>query len=293
MRSFPAKSGRTGGMLALATAALLTALAVSATGPRPAAAQTDGTGTTVADGTPTTAADGAGTGVTTADSTTADTMDPVLADQIVTGSEVYSQICSACHQPGGTGLPGQYPPLNGNPNVADAAYVTDVVTNGKQGPIEVLGETYNGVMPSFSTLSDDDIAAVIAYIQNGFQLPAGAAPTAPTGPVAGTELPALANMGSLVAFLLAAAVGGLVLYPRLASQNSRLEVPWLDAWLKTAAIVAAVILLVVVIPDWALKTSAVSKLPRAGQDLIGLGLWGAGLGVVLGALWYAHKESRV
>ena len=93
--------------------------------------------------------------------------------------------------------------------------------------------------------------------------------------------------------LLAAAVGGLVLYPRLASQNSRLHVPWLDAWLKTAAIVAAVILLVVVIPDWALKTSAVSKLSRVGQDVVGLGLWGAGLGAVLGALWYAHKESRV
>lgn len=291
MRIFPAKVGRTGRMAMLTLAALAVAMAGAANGPRPAAAQTDGTTTTVADGTATTTA--AETGVTTADSTTADTMDPALADQIVAGSEVYSQICSACHQPGGTGLPGQYPPLNGNPKVADAAYVTGVVTNGKQGQIEVLGQTYNGVMPSFSTLSDDDIAAVIAYIQNGFQLPAGAAPAGPTGPVAGTELPALANMGSLVAFLLAAAVGGLVLYPRLASQNDRLHVPWLDAWLKTAAIVAAVILLVVVLPDWALKTSAVSKLPRAGQDVVGLGLWGAGLGVVLGALWYAHKESRV
>lgn len=290
MRSFPAKLGRTGGMVALASAALLVALATTAHGPRPAAAQTDGTTTTADGGTATTAA---ATGVTTADSTTADTMDPARAAQIVAGSEVYSQICSACHQPGGTGLPGQYPPLNGNPKVADAAYVTGVITNGKQGQIEVLGQTYNGVMPSFSTLSDDDIAAVIAYIQNGFQVPAGTAPVGPTGPVAGTELPALANMGSLVAFLLAAAVGGLVLYPRLASQNSRLEVPWLDAWLKTAAIVAAVVLLVVVVPDWALKTSAVSKLPRAGQDVVGLGLWGAGLGVVLAALWYAHKESRV
>ncbi len=287
MRRFPAMSGRTHTMVMLASVAMLVALAGGIGASRPAAAQTDGPTTTVADG-----STGA-TGVTTGDGTTADTMDPALADQIVAGSEVYSQICSACHQPGGTGLPGQYPPLSGNPKVADAAYVTGVVNNGKQGQIEVLGNTYNGVMPSFSTLTDDDIAAVIAYIQNGFQVPSGAAPIGPTGPVAGTELPALANMGSLVAFLLAAAVGGLVLYPRLASQNSRLHVPWLDAWLKTAAIVAAVVLLVVVIPDWALKTSTVSKLSRVGQDVVGLGLWGAGLGVVLGALWYAHKESRV
>ncbi len=286
MRIFPAKVGRTGSgtMRALVTTLVILA---GAGGSGPAAAQTDGTGTTVDGGTT------GDTGVTTGDATTASTMDPVLADQIAAGSEVYTQICSACHQPGGTGLPTQYPPLKGNPKVADAAYVTGVVTNGKQGPIEVLGETYNGVMPSFSTLSDDDIAAVVAYIQNGFQVPAGTAPPAPTGPVAGTELPALANLGSLVAFLLAAAVGGLVLYPRLASQNDRLHVPWLDAGLKTAAIVAAVILLVVVIPDWALKTSAVSRLSRAGQDVVGLGLWGAGLGVVLAALWYAHKESRV
>lgn len=282
MRRFPARVGRIGGTVVLAAAALLLALAVTGRSAGPALAQTG-------EGTTTTAGEGGGG----ADATTAGTLDPVLADQIVTGSEVYSQICSACHQPGGAGLAGQYPPLNGNPKVEDAVYVTDVITNGKQGPIEVLGQTYNGVMPSFSTLSDDDIAAVIAYIQNGFQVPAGAAPIGPTGPVAGTELPALANMGSIVAFLLAAVVAGLVLYPRLASQNSRLDVPWLDAWLKTAAIVAAVILLIVVVPDWALKTSAVSKLPRAGQDVVGLGLWGAGLGVVLAALWYAHKESRV
>ena len=283
MRRSPARLGRSS-MAAVALMAFLLALAVTARGPRPAQAQTgDPTATT----TVATGDTGAG------DTTTADTIDPAVVAQLQAGSEVYTQICSACHQPGGAGLVGQYPPLSGNPKVADAAYVTGVVTNGKQGQIEVLGNTYNGVMPSFSTLSDDDIAAVIAYIQNGFQVPAGAAPTGPTGPVAGTELPALADMGSLVAFLLAAAVIGLVLAPRLLSANDRLNVPWLDAGLKTTAIVAAVILLVVVVPDWALKTSAVSKLSRAGQDVVGLGLWTFGLGVVLGALWYAHKESRV
>ena len=34
-------------------------------------------------------------------------------------------------------------------------------------------------------------------------------------------------------------------------------------------------------------------LSRFGQDLIGTGLWTLGVGLLLGGLWYAHRESRV
>lgn len=221
-------------------------------------------------------------------------LDPALLEQLREGSQVYSQICSSCHQPGGLGLPGQYPPLLGNPNVADTAYLEDVINNGRRGELTVLGETYDGVMPSFGTLNDEETAAVIAFIQNDFVVPAVAGETfGPTGPVAGTELPALADFGYIVAYLLAFAVAGLVLAPRLISTNDRLNVPWLDVWLKTTVIVLSVILLTVFIPDWALKTTAVSKLGRFSQDLIGVVLWGGGLTAVLWGLWYAHKDSRI
>lgn len=221
-------------------------------------------------------------------------VDEAMLAQLREGAAVYTAICSGCHQPGGAGLPGQFPPLLNNPHVDDTEYVTGVINNGLRGEIVVNGETYNGVMPAFSTLSDDETAAVIAYIQNDFQAPSDQnAPTLPVGPVAGTELPALTNMGVVVAFLLAVVVVGLVLAPRLASQNDRTRVPWLDAWLKTAAIVAAVVLLTMFVPDWALKTEPVSKLSRTAQDFIGVSLWGAGLAVVIGGLWYAHRESRV
>lgn len=212
------------------------------------------------------------------------------------GQQVYSQICSACHQPGGAGLSGQFPPLLDNPNVDDSAYVADVITNGLQGEITVLGETYDGVMPSFSTLSDEEVAAVTAYLQADFEAPAAAEgenALGNTGPVAGTELPALTNMSHFVALALAAGVILLVLAPRLLSANDRLSVPWLDAWLKTASIVIAVYLLVIYIPNWALTTSTVAGLSRFGQDLIGTSLWSLGVGVLLAGLWYAHRESRV
>lgn len=266
---------------ALAVTVLL-AVAMVTFGPSPATAQTATETTTETDGeTPESEADAA--------------VAEAEAEQLREGQQVYSQICSACHQPGGTGLSGQFPPLLDNPKVDDSDYVAQVVTNGLQGEITVLGETYDGVMPSFSTLSEDDIAAVTAYLQAGLQAPPAVGEEAfgDTGPVAGTELPALTNMSYVVALALAAIVALLVLAPRLLSENDRLSVPWLDAWLKTVSIVIAVFLLVIYIPNWALQQDAVAGLSRFGQDLIGTGLWTIGVVLLLGGLWYAHRESRV
>lgn len=221
--------------------------------------------------------------------------DPVRDELIREGAAVYSQICSSCHQPGGAGLPGQFPPLLDNPKVEDTEYVTDVINNGLSGEIVVAGETFDGVMPSFSTLGDADTEAVIAYLQNDLMAPAIDIDefVAPAGPVAGTELPGLANIGQYIAYSLAAIVGGLVLAPRLFGVSDRLNSSWIDVWLKTLIIVLAVAIFTVFIPDWALKTTTVAKLDRIYQDVIGVGLWAGGMALVLGGLWWAHRESRI
>jgi mono/diheme cytochrome c family protein len=213
------------------------------------------------------------------------------------GAAVYSQFCSACHQPGGTGIEGSFPPLIDNPNIdepGEADYIRDVISNGLEGEITVLDSTYNGVMPSFSTVSDEDVDAVVFYIQSGFQAPSGpAAIIAPTGPVAGSELPGLADLGWIAAYLIAALVALLVVSPRLVSQNDRLETPWFDVWLKTGTIFIAVALAIAFIPNWVLQNSAVTGLARPVQDVIGVSVWGIGLALCLGGLWYAHKDSRI
>ena len=81
------------------------------------------------------------------------------------GQAVYTANCSSCHQPDGLGISGSFPPLSGNPNVQDSAYVRTVITEGLSGPIEVNGATYDGVMPPFASLSDAEIDAVTAFIQ--------------------------------------------------------------------------------------------------------------------------------
>jgi mono/diheme cytochrome c family protein len=209
------------------------------------------------------------------------------------GAAVYGQVCSACHQPGGVGLEGSFPPLIDNSNVADASYVEDVIANGLQGPIEVQGVTYDGVMPSFSTLAEEDVDAVVFYVQSGFQAPSGPTPEIGSGPVAGTELPALADLTWIAAYLIAAFVALLVIGPRLAAQSDRLSMPWFDAWLKTGTIVVGTVLAVAFIPNWVLQTSTVAGWSRPAQDLIGVSVWGLGLALCLGALWYAHRDSRI
>jgi mono/diheme cytochrome c family protein len=97
------------------------------------------------------------------------------------GSRVYAANCAACHQVGGTGLAGAFPPLAGHvPDLLKQAdgrsYIGKVLLFGLEGEISVNGNTFAGQMPPWNTLSDDDIAAVINYVStawdNGKSLPA-------------------------------------------------------------------------------------------------------------------------
>jgi mono/diheme cytochrome c family protein len=210
------------------------------------------------------------------------------------GERVYGAVCAGCHQAGGVGVQGVFPPLVGNPNLEDAAYLEDVIRNGRQGPLVVDGITYDGVMPAFGTLTDDEIAAVIAYLQAGFVIPGGTPPdTGETLPVAGTTLPNLATMAFTTAFLLAVAVVAVVLGPRVAAVIDRRAVPWFDAWMKTAVIVVGMIAGVVFAPSLVLTWEPVTRLPRTVQELLGSGIWAGALGVGILALWWTHRESRI
>lgn len=216
------------------------------------------------------------------------------AELLQRGFDTYSAQCAGCHQPGGAGIAGTFPPLIGNPAVQDTAYLITTIRNGREGALNVDGVDYDGVMPAFSTLTDEEIDGLVAYVQGGFVVPAAPGDNgAASLPVATGTLPELSGMAIVAAFALAAAAGLLVLSPRIVSTIDRLDVPWLDAWLRSGIIVVYFVVATVVVPSVALQSETVSRLDRPIQDVIGVGLWTGGLAVGLLGLWYTHRERRI
>ena len=84
------------------------------------------------------------------------------------GQQVFAANCAACHQLGGEGVPGAFPPLaKSDFLMADKDRAIGVVMRGLSGEISVNGQKFNGVMPSLA-LSNTDIAAVLSYVRTNF-----------------------------------------------------------------------------------------------------------------------------
>jgi len=93
----------------------------------------------------------------------------------VDGAAVYANVCAACHQPTGQGIPGMFPPQVGSDwLLQDAETPIRIVLHGLQGPIKVKGVTYNNVMPGWGTkLSNEEIAAALTYARTNWGNTAG------------------------------------------------------------------------------------------------------------------------
>ncbi len=219
-------------------------------------------------------------------------VDEALDDTLILGAEVYTATCSACHQPGGAGIEGQFPPLIDNPHIEDTAYMETVITEGREGEIVVNGVTYNGRMPAFSTISDEDLNAVIVYVQSGFAAP-NRPPATDGTVVADGSLPTSVNDLKWIVYIVGIGVAILVLSDRIFGAHDRLTLPWLDAWLKTAVIVTWFVLFTVFVPSWVLQSGPVNELSAVAQDLLGVGVWALGLVGGLAGLYFAHHESRI
>lgn len=100
------------------------------------------------------------------------------------GVTTYNQVCSACHQATGAGVPGAFPPLAGHaPTLVQVeggrTHLIHTVLYGLQGPIVAGGMTYNSVMTA-QAVDDAQTAAVLNHILNEWgndaELPEGFTP---------------------------------------------------------------------------------------------------------------------
>jgi nitrite reductase (NO-forming) len=90
--------------------------------------------------------------------------------QVQKGKGVYMQTCFVCHQPDGSGLGNQIPPLAKSDFLATLTkedYIRGVLM-GRSGQITVNGKNYNGTMVPMNYLSDEQIANVLTYVRNSF-----------------------------------------------------------------------------------------------------------------------------
>ena len=85
----------------------------------------------------------------------------------VDGKQIYGAKCAACHQASGMGVAGVFPPLAGAEWVlGDEKVLASILLHGVEGALVVKGTTYNGAMPAFGSLPDEEIAAVLTHIRS-------------------------------------------------------------------------------------------------------------------------------
>ncbi len=220
-------------------------------------------------------------------------------DTIIAGAQVYNGSCAMCHQPGGVGRPGRYPPLLNNPRIGDTAYVSEVIRNGVSGPLDVDGETYDSVMGPQPGLTDIEIDQVIAYMQAGFPDPDAlteppAHTAAPTpAPSTSVEPASSRPLGLIVVIGFAVILVGVafsVWRPRRGALDDARQVTWGDASVVSVAIVAITIVVTIGLPTAVVKLGGQLGWSSGLQDGLAVVVWLAGLVVLMVTL--AKRGSR-
>lgn len=83
------------------------------------------------------------------------------------GKKAYITYCLICHMSEGQGIPGVYPPLAKNPNIASKERMVQATLKGMRGSLTVNGTNYNTDMAPV-VLKDQDAADVLNYIRNSW-----------------------------------------------------------------------------------------------------------------------------
>ncbi len=97
---------------------------------------------------------------------TPDIIEDNLQKDLSQSQQLYNTFCSPCHQQDGKGARGRFPPLVASEWViGDKEPLINIVLNGMSGTIEVNGESYNGQMPSYNFLSDEELSLILTYIR--------------------------------------------------------------------------------------------------------------------------------
>ncbi|SFW81631.1 c-type cytochrome [Chitinophaga sancti] len=91
------------------------------------------------------------------------------AASMARGKVLYQQICLACHQADGSGVPRMNPPLVKTSFVlGDKTKLITILLKGLNDDVEIEGEYYSNPMPPQAQLKDQEIADVLTFVRNSF-----------------------------------------------------------------------------------------------------------------------------
>ncbi|MGF1636436.1 MAG: c-type cytochrome, partial [Cyclobacteriaceae bacterium] len=94
----------------------------------------------------------------------------VAAPKTDPGKLVYTTYCRSCHQAGGEGSPGLYPPLTQSETVqGNKETLIRVILEGQKGLITVHGVEYNNEMAKMDYLTDKQISDVLTWLRSNFE----------------------------------------------------------------------------------------------------------------------------
>jgi mono/diheme cytochrome c family protein len=104
---------------------------------------------------------------TLGDGRTRAALQPVASGGAANGGQLFTTKCAACHQATGQGVTGVFPPLAGSEWVTGGEKVLiQILLHGIQGELTVKGAAYNGLMPPWKSLPDEEIAAIATHIRS-------------------------------------------------------------------------------------------------------------------------------
>lgn len=89
-------------------------------------------------------------------------------EAVIEGKTLYNTYCASCHKEDGKGIEGNFPPLHQTEAVRNSERFLQSVFKGVNGKIEVNSVIYEGQMPAFNFLKDEEIQAITNYIRSNF-----------------------------------------------------------------------------------------------------------------------------
>ncbi len=92
---------------------------------------------------------------------------PTLTAQLAEGEALFNQSCAQCHLDGSGGPTA--PPLRGSSAASGpTGHIIEGILRGRSGIAVVDGKKFNGIMPPQAFMTDNEIAAVTAYVRGTF-----------------------------------------------------------------------------------------------------------------------------